>query len=294
MDLLYEAAVGGGIPAIKCLLHHVVSQGIREVSGILNGTSNYILTKMAVEGADYDEALREAQAKGYAEADPTNDVEGFDALYKAILQRIAFGRAAGNEARQGISSLLPVDFEYAKALGCTIKLRCSATPTTVSVMPTVISRALPLGSVDGVLNAVTIDHNIMGTVTLTGPGAGRRDRPQHRLGRPAAPQHPPTVRGRRAEGRRARPLVLHLLPAPRRARPSRDHLRGRGRLRGPGSQHRRRPPEPGVPRLRLFLGCPPVRGPPPRDRQQENGRPLRGPAPKGLVRRGPAGMPLLR
>ena len=173
VDLLYEAAVGGGIPAIKCLLHHVVSKGIREVSGILNGTSNYILTKMAVEGADYDEALREAQAKGYAEADPTNDVEGFDALYKArILQRIAFGRAAGNEARQGISSLLPVDFEYAKALGCTIKLRCSATPTTVSVMPTVMSTALPLGSVDGVLNAVTIDHNIMGTVTLTGPGAG--------------------------------------------------------------------------------------------------------------------------
>lgn len=173
VDLLYEAAVGGGIPAIKCLLHHVVSKGIQEVSGILNGTSNYILTKMAAEGADYDEALRESQEKGYAEADPTNDVEGHDALYKArILQRIAFGRAAGNEVRQGISNLLPVDFEYAKAMGCTIKLRCSATPTMVSVQPTVLSTSKPLGAVDGVLNAVTIDHKAMGTVTLTGPGAG--------------------------------------------------------------------------------------------------------------------------
>ena len=173
VDLLYEAAVGGGIPAIKCLLHHVVSKGIQEVSGILNGTSNYILTKMAAEGADYDEALREAQDKGYAEADPTNDVEGFDALYKArILQRIAFGRSAGNEVLLGISNLLPVDFEYAKAMGCTIKLRCSATPTMVTVTPTVMSKAQPLGSVDGVLNAVTIDHKAMGTVTLTGPGAG--------------------------------------------------------------------------------------------------------------------------
>ncbi|HEY0866857.1 MAG TPA: homoserine dehydrogenase, partial [Fimbriimonas sp.] len=125
LDLHYEAAVGGGIPVIQPLKHQLAGNDVLKVMGILNGTTNYILTKMQKEGSEFSEALTEAQAKGYAEADPTNDVDGFDTSYKiAILASIAFGKQVPMEGvyREGIRNVSMTDMAYAETLGYRIKL----------------------------------------------------------------------------------------------------------------------------------------------------------------------------
>lgn len=125
LDLHYEAAVGGGIPLIQPLKHQLAGNDVLKMMGILNGTTNYILTAMQQEGADFADVLAEAQAKGYAEADPTNDVDGFDTSYKiAILGSIAFGKQVPMEAvyREGIRKITKLDIQYADMLGYRIKL----------------------------------------------------------------------------------------------------------------------------------------------------------------------------
>ena len=177
--LLYEASVGGGIPIISPLSRDLLANEVTAVTAIINGTTNFMLTAMATEGADYDDVLAEAQRLGYAEPDPTADVEGFDAAYKlAILCGLAFGLEVSPEAidRQGISSLSSRDFAYAAELGYTIKLLAAAHVVdgdlVASVRPTLINQDEPLAKVDGVLNAVQIEGDLVGSVLFEGPGAG--------------------------------------------------------------------------------------------------------------------------
>jgi homoserine dehydrogenase len=177
--LLYEASVGGGIPIISPLSRDLLANEVTAVTAIINGTTNFMLTAMAAEGADYDDVLAEAQRLGYAEPDPTADVEGFDAAYKlAILCGLAFGLEVSPDVvdRQGISSLTARDFEYASELGYTIKLLAAARleggALIASVRPTLIAHDEPLAKVDGVLNAVQIEGDLVGRVVFEGPGAG--------------------------------------------------------------------------------------------------------------------------
>ena len=177
--LLYEASVGGGIPIISPLSRDLLANEVTAVTAIINGTTNFMLTAMASEGADYDDVLAEAQRLGYAEPDPTADVEGFDAAYKlAILCGLAFGLGVSPDEvdRQGISSLTSRDFAYAAELGYTIKLLAGARledgELVASVRPTLIAHSEPLAKVDGVLNAVQIEGDLVGSVLFEGPGAG--------------------------------------------------------------------------------------------------------------------------
>jgi homoserine dehydrogenase len=181
--LLYEAAVGGGIPIISPLSRDLLANEITAVTAIINGTTNYMLTAMAQGGAEYDEVLAEAQRLGYAEPDPTADVEGEDAAYKlAILCGLAFHVAVPPEAvsRQGIRGLSARDFRYAQELGYAIKLLAQGrmTPDSMggeliaTVAPTLIARDEPLAKVDGVLNAVQLEGDLVGRVLLEGAGAG--------------------------------------------------------------------------------------------------------------------------
>jgi len=180
LDLHYEAAVGGGIPLVQPLKHQLAGNDVLKMMGILNGTTNYILTKMAREGADFDEVLAEAQAKGYAEADPTNDVDGFDARYKiAILASIAFGKQVPVDEiyREGIRSITSDDFHYADVLGYTIKLLGIVEPVgsnriLARVHPTLIPKAHPLASVNDVYNALWINGDFVGDLMFSGRGAG--------------------------------------------------------------------------------------------------------------------------
>jgi homoserine dehydrogenase len=178
-SLLYEAAAAGGIPIIKTLREALAGNEIRRVSGILNGTCNYMLTRMEFEGLDYAACLREAQRLGYAEADPTFDVGGFDAGHKlAILTSLAFGTAIDANAMsiEGITSVTPLDLKMADELGFRIKLLGVAERTGESVEqrvhPTMIPKTASLAQVMGVTNAVTIDADAVGQLTLIGPGAG--------------------------------------------------------------------------------------------------------------------------
>jgi homoserine dehydrogenase len=177
--LLYEASVGGGIPIISPLSRDLLANEITAVTAIINGTTNYMLTGMASGGVDYAQALAEAQRLGYAEPDPAADVEGIDASYKlAILCGLAFHVAVAPEdvARQGITRLAARDFKYAEALGYTIKLLASGRLVdggiVASVQPTLIARTEPLAKVDGVLNAVQIEGDLVGRVLFQGRGAG--------------------------------------------------------------------------------------------------------------------------
>ncbi|MSQ41658.1 MAG: homoserine dehydrogenase [Dehalococcoidia bacterium] len=177
--LLYEASVGGGIPIVRPLGRDLLANEITAVTAIINGTTNYVLTAMTYEGSDYAEALAEAQRLGYAEPDPTDDVEGIDAAYKlAILCGLAFHVTVSPDdiARQGISGLSARDFRYADELGYTIKLLASGRlvdgALDVSVRPTLIAYEEPLGKVDGVLNAVQVEGDLVGRVLFEGPGAG--------------------------------------------------------------------------------------------------------------------------
>ncbi len=177
--LFYEAAVGGGIPVIKTLRESLAGNAIERVSGILNGTCNYILSRMETDDLPFDVCLAEAQRLGYAEADPTFDVGGFDTAHKlAILASLAFGSKidAAAVAVEGIESITLADLAAADELGFRVKLLGVAerTPHGVEqrVHPTMVEKTSPLAQTMGVLNAVSIDGDAIGELTLVGPGAG--------------------------------------------------------------------------------------------------------------------------
>jgi len=185
--VLIEAAVGGGIPIIEPLKQSLGSNRIQRVSGIINGTTNYILSRMAEEGADYNAVLRDAQDLGYAEADPAADVEGLDAADKiAILSGLAFGGPIDRDGiyTAGISTLQSRDVDYATQLGYGVKLLAVAEsmepdpshptslPLAVSVQPTLVPNDHPLAGVNGVNNAILVEGDPIGRVMFYGPGAG--------------------------------------------------------------------------------------------------------------------------
>jgi homoserine dehydrogenase len=179
-DLFYEAAVGGAIPILRALRSSLAGERITRVMGIVNGTTNYILTKMTTEGSDYGEALREAQALGYAEADPSADVEAFDAAAKVqILSTLAFGTRLGGEeiAREGITGVRIVDVDFAARMGYVIKLvgvaeRVGETGISRRVHPAMIPVGHPLASVNGAMNAVFVEGVKSGPLMWLGQGAG--------------------------------------------------------------------------------------------------------------------------
>lgn len=180
--LMFEGAVAGGIPIIMPLKLSLAANNILEIAGILNGTTNYILTKMANEGWSYETALAKAQAQGFAEADPTNDVEGHDTAYKiAILSSIAFKKRidVSRVSRQGISQLSATDIQLAESLGYVIKLigLCrqhadAQGAIDVRVHPTLVPRAHPLASIQNENNAIWIKGDAVGDVMFYGRGAG--------------------------------------------------------------------------------------------------------------------------
>jgi homoserine dehydrogenase len=182
VDLLFEAAVAGGIPLIRPLRESLVGEDITRVMGIVNGTTNYILTKMSEEGSSYGEALSGAQNLGYAERDPTADVEGYDAAAKAaIIATMAFGRrvVAGDVHREGISSITSADIAFATKLGYVIKLLAVAEEIpgplkqlSVRVHPVMLPAAHPLASVRDAFNAVFIEGRSVGQLMFYGRGAG--------------------------------------------------------------------------------------------------------------------------
>lgn len=181
VDFLFEASVGGGIPIIRPLKHCLAANKITEIMGIINGTTNFMLTKMAEEGLDYDTVLQRAQAKGYAEADPTADVMGLDAARKlAILSSIGFNMRIRFEdvEAQGITSLETEDIRYANEFGYVVKLLACAKHNEhgvqVGVHPTFIPKTHPLASVRNVFNAVFIHGNAVGDTMFYGKGAGER------------------------------------------------------------------------------------------------------------------------
>lgn len=176
----FEASVGGGIPIIRPMKRCLAANDIEEIMGIINGTTNYILTKMTDEGVDFQEVLAEAQKAGYAEADPTADVAGYDAAYKiAILSSIGFSSRVGFDDVyfEGIEKISSKDIEYAKDLGCTIKLLAIAKELEdgieVRVHPTMIPNTHPLASVKDVFNAIFVKGDAVGEVMFYGRGAGQ-------------------------------------------------------------------------------------------------------------------------
>ena len=175
----YEASVAGGIPIIKGIDESLTANKIETLYGIVNGTTNYILSKMELEGADFDDVLKEAQEKGYAEADPTSDIEGYDAQYKlAILASLAFGSKIDvkNVYREGITKIEAVDMKYAKEFKMGIKLLAVAKETNgkveLRVHPTMIPKKHPLSNVYDSYNAVFIRGNAVGDLMFYGRGAG--------------------------------------------------------------------------------------------------------------------------
>ena len=178
-DLFYEAAVAGAIPLLRPLRESLAGDAVRRVLGIVNGTTNYILDKMDSSGAEFGEALKEAQALGYAEADPTADVAGFDAAAKAaILASLAFHTrvTADDVYRQGITAVTAADIASARALGCVVKLlaiceRCDG-GISARVHPAMIPREHPLASVRGAYNAVFVEAESAGRLMFYGAGAG--------------------------------------------------------------------------------------------------------------------------
>lgn len=179
VDLLFEAAVAGGIPLIRTLRESLVGERLHRVMGIVNGTTNYILTKMTEDGADYADVLADAQRLGYAEADPTADVEGHDAGAKAaILATVAFGArvVAGDVYQEGISGLQPADIDAARAMGHVIKLLAMAElddgEISVRVHPVMVPVGHPLAAVRDSFNAVFLEGEAVGDLMLYGRGAG--------------------------------------------------------------------------------------------------------------------------
>jgi len=176
---LFEASVGGGIPIIAPLKRDLLANRVLALSAIINGTTNYILTAMTRDNADFADALRAAQGLGYAEADPSNDIEGEDARYKlAILASLAFrGQVLVEDIyREGITRLTARDFRYARELGYAIKLLALAREVEAGVQarvhPAFVPLDEPLAKVDGVLNAVQVEGDLSGKVLFQGRGAG--------------------------------------------------------------------------------------------------------------------------
>src|ERR1700758_155584 len=184
VDLYFEAAVAGAIPVIRPLTQSLAGDTVLRVAGIVNGTTNYILSAMDSTGADYESALADASALGYAEADPTADVEGYDAAAKAaILASIAFHTrvTADDVYREGITEISPDDFVSARALGCTIKLLsiCERITTddgqqrvSARVYPALVPLSHPLATVNGAFNAVVVEAEAAGRLMFYGQGAG--------------------------------------------------------------------------------------------------------------------------
>ncbi len=181
VNFLFEASVGGGIPILRPLHQCLAANRIEEIAGILNGTTNYMLTKMFSEGVTFDEALAEAQALGYAERNPAADVEGHDACRKiAILASLAFGThvCPGSIHTEGITHLTHRDVQYAAACGGVIKLIARAIPTNdghirCMVAPMILPKGHLLAGVDDVFNAVLVRGDSVGEVTFVGRGAGK-------------------------------------------------------------------------------------------------------------------------
>jgi len=179
VDLLFEASVGGGIPLLRPLRESLAGDRIVRMMGIVNGTTNYILTKMSEQGASYDDALREAQELGFAELDPTADVEGFDAAAKAaILATVGFGQrvVASDVHREGITGVTAADIAFAARMGYVVKLLAIAervgNEVAVRVHPTMVPTTHPLAAVRNAFNAVFIQAEAVGDLMLYGQGAG--------------------------------------------------------------------------------------------------------------------------
>ena len=179
-NFLFEAAVGGGIPIIRPLNTSITADDVMEITGILNGTTNYILTKMSKEGLDFDTVLKEAQDLGYAERNPSADVDGFDACRKiAILTSLAYGKHVDFEDiyTEGITKITDTDFKYANILGTSVKLFGSAVKQDdkyyAYVAPVMIGNNHPLYAVNDVFNAIMVKGNALGPVMFYGSGAGK-------------------------------------------------------------------------------------------------------------------------
>lgn len=180
VNFLFEASVGGGIPIIRPLNQSLTADEIIEISGILNGTTNFILTSMSKDGLDFDTVLKKAQELGYAERNPEADVEGYDACRKiAILSSLACGRQVDYEDiyTEGITKITDMDFRYADKLGASIKLIGSSKKIEngfcAMVAPRMISEEHPLAGVNGVMNAIFVKGNVLGDVMFYGAGAGK-------------------------------------------------------------------------------------------------------------------------
>lgn len=180
INFLFEASVGGGIPIIRALNSCMTADEIEEITGILNGTTNYVMTKMFYEGADYEEVLKEAQEKGYAERNPEADVEGYDSCRKiAILSSLISGQQVDFEDiyTEGITKITKKDMMYAKEMGMTIKLLASSKRHEdhlhAIVAPFLLGKDHPLYNVDDVFNAVFVRGNMLGDAMFYGSGAGK-------------------------------------------------------------------------------------------------------------------------
>ena len=180
INFLFEASVGGGIPIIRPLNSSMTADEIEEITGILNGTTNYMMTKMFYEGSDYDDVLREAQEKGYAERNPEADVEGYDACRKiAILSSLISGQQVDFEDiyTEGITKISKEDMMYAKAIGMTIKLLATSKRQgdllQAMVAPYLLRKEHPLYSVNDVFNAIFVHGNVLGDAMFYGSGAGK-------------------------------------------------------------------------------------------------------------------------
>ncbi|WP_314208791.1 homoserine dehydrogenase [Vagococcus salmoninarum] len=181
VDLYYEASVAGGIPILRTIANSLAADNITSVKGILNGTTNYMLSKMATEGSTYEEALAEAQSLGFAESDPTNDVDGIDAAYKvAILSQFAFGMSleVGDIEQQGIRGIAQADIQMAQQLGYEVKLIGSAEKNQGSVSanvgPVLVAKSHPLASVQNEMNGVYVKSSGVRESMYYGPGAGAK------------------------------------------------------------------------------------------------------------------------
>ena len=181
INFLFEASCGGGIPIIRTINESLTADAIDEVTGILNGTTNYMLDKMNKKGADFDTVLKEAQQMGYAEADPTADVEGHDACRKiAILSSLAYGKFLDFEKvyTEGITKITPEDMEYAREMGRCIKLlgtskRLGENSFYAMVAPFLVGQDNPLYGVNGVFNSIFVHGNMLGDAMFYGSGAGK-------------------------------------------------------------------------------------------------------------------------
>jgi len=180
INFLFEASVGGGIPIIRPLNQSLTADEIHEITGILNGTTNYILTKMTKNGLDYEDVLKEAQLKGYAERNPKADVEGYDTCRKiAILLSLAIGKQVDfeNIYTEGITSITKKDIDYVKKMGKSIKLLATAKVVKngvwARVSPVIINSDNPLSMVNDVFNAILVRGNVIGDVMFYGMGAGK-------------------------------------------------------------------------------------------------------------------------